>query len=70
MGRLIHLDEDVLRQVLRLRGITQHAIDDIHHRLLILVHQFGKSVAIALLDAQHQGGIRVQFDGHSQIRQR
>ena len=59
------LHEDVLGQVLGFRRVTQHAVGHVHHRLLVFVHQLGKSGRVALLDSQHQGGIGIQLGGHT-----
>ena len=65
VGRFVHLDEDILREVLGFRRVAQHAVSDIHERLLVFIHQLGESAAIALLDAQHQGGIGIERGGHT-----
>ena len=64
MRRPMDLDEYVLRHVFGLRQIPQHAINQIHHRLLVFIYQFGKSSTVALFNAQHQGGIRISFGPH------
>jgi hypothetical protein len=64
MGRAEDLHEDVLGNVLGLCGVAEHPIDQVQDRLLVLVHQIGKSSAIALFDAQHQGGIGFQLSRH------
>ena len=67
MGRFEHLHEDRLRQVLGFRRVVQHPVGHVHDRLLVFVHQLGKSGRVALLHAQHQGGIGISRGGH--IRQ-
>jgi hypothetical protein len=65
IGGLEDLEEDVLGQVLSLGGIMNHAAGQVHDRLLVLVHQCGKSLPITLFDPYHQGGIRFQFTRHA-----
>jgi len=64
VGRLEHLHEHRLGEVLGLRRVAEHAASDIHHRPFVPVHQLGKCAHVALLHAQHQGGIGVGRGGH------
>ena len=64
MGRFVDLDKDCLRNVLSLSSVPQHAKDQIQDRLFVTLDQPLKSSHIALLDSQHQGGIRVLLRGH------
>src|ERR1041384_3658376 len=64
-GGFIDLDKDVLSEVLGFGGVTEHASGHVYHRLLVFVHQFSKSGPVALLYAQHQGGIGVILGRHT-----
>ncbi len=64
MGGLMHLQENILRQILRLRGVPENPETQVHHRLLVLVHQFRERGRIPAFDTQHQGGIGIGIDGH------
>ena len=65
MRRPVNLYEDILGEVLGFGRVPQHAVGDVHHRLPVFVHQLGKSAAVALLDAQHQGGIGIELGRHT-----
>lgn len=56
----------MLRQILGLRRIRQGAINQVHHRLPVFLHQFLESTRVALLDEQHQGGIGIRNCGHAE----
>jgi hypothetical protein len=43
---------------------VQGAVNEIHHRLLVFINEFGKGGAVATLDAKHQGGIGIGWHGH------
>jgi len=43
MGRLIDLEKDVLGEVLGLGQVADGAVNQVHYRLLELVHQFVKA---------------------------
>src|SRR3954464_12253334 len=55
----------MLRKVLRFGRVPESPKNQVHHWLLVLLDQLLKSIAIALLHAQHQGGIWVRRIDHS-----
>ena len=59
----VHLQKNILRQVLGLGLVAQRAVDEIHHRLLVFLHQFGERRPVAAFDAQHQDGIGIGLTG-------
>ena len=64
MGRLVNLQEDILREVFGLGGVAEHPIDGVGHGPFVFIHQFFESAPIASPDAQHQGGIGIEIGGH------
>ena len=66
MGRLVNLHEDILGDVFGLGGIAQGPVKQVYDRPLVFVNQLCKGATVALLDAQHQGRIGIQFGGHNE----
>ena len=65
MGGLIDLQKYVLRKIFGFGGVGQRPVNQVHDRLFVFLDQCLKSIAIALLYTQHQGGIRVaKIPGH------
>jgi [protein-PII] uridylyltransferase len=64
MRRFVYLHEYGLRQVLGFGRVPQHPVSQVHDRLLVFLHQFGKCLRVALLYAHHQGGIRIGRGAH------
>ena len=60
----IHLQKNVLRQVLGLGLVAQRTVNEVHHRLLVFVHQFSERRPVAAFDAQHQDGIGIGWNRH------
>ena len=60
----IHLQKNILRQVLSLGLVAQRAVNEIHHRLLVFFHQPGERGPVAAFDAQHQDGIGIGLNRH------
>ena len=63
-GGFIDLDKDVLGEVLGFGGVPQKPVNQVHHRLFVFVHQFGKSGMIPAFNAQHEVGIGIWIGRH------
>ena len=70
-GRLVafagfpDLNEDILGDVLRLVDVVDQPVNQVHHRLLELLHQRLVGRQVSLLHPQHQGHIGIVPVNHA-----
>lgn len=65
-ARFIDLQEDVLSDVFGLGLVVEIAENEIQDFLFVLIHEFGKSGAVAAFHAEHEGGVGVWLYGRFQ----
>ena len=66
--RFPRLHENVLSNVFGFRFVPHGAPDEIHDGLFVFLDELGECGGIALFDAQHQGGIGIEFGRHHDVR--
>jgi hypothetical protein len=66
VGRFVELDKDVLSEVFGFLEVAEHAIDQVHDGLFILVQQSFEGMGIAVLNTQHQLGVWVLLGSHGE----
>ena len=67
-SRFPRLHENILRDVLCFRLVTYGTPDKIRDGLFVFLNELRECSGIALFDAQHQGGIGIEFSRHHDVR--